>query len=268
MEKLLSIKEKLKSINSSVLRIEEVGINEIEKDILMADLRDVYVLISNLDIDNNQSIKNDAHEEKVAAIPVDKKVEAPKIEDVVVEERPDIIDFVDDPIVEESVVEKNEESIAKTIVEQAVEPKTEIKSEPVVEEAPQVEAPKQQNLFGNGNGYSNGNGNVKTVGESLGQNKTSLNERLAEQSKTNDIASQIRQKPVSDIKAAIGIGDRFLYIRELFNGNNDIFESTITYLNSLNSFDAASSYLADNFNWDSSEETVTNFVNVVRRKYL
>lgn len=247
MEKLLSIKEKLKNINISISKIEEASISMIEKDILLFEIREVYVLINSLDIDVDSKPVIDKEPQ------IEKNVEVLVKNEIVKEEKIDIIDFVEETIVEEKV-----ELVTVT--------KEEIKSEPVVQSKPVVEAPKQQNLFGNN--AINGNGNVKTVGESLGQNKTSLNERLAGHSNPNDISSQIRQKPVSDIKAAIGIGDRFLYIRELFNGNIDVFESTISYLNSLNSFDAANSYLADNFDWDLSQESVVNFVNVVKRKYL
>ena len=247
MEKLLSIKERLKSINSTISNLENASISLIDKDILLTEIREVYVLISSINSNSNVEEKQAAPQKVVEEIVKQEElVEKPEVlEEILAIPEPEIVEFVDEHI---------------------EEPKPEIIPEPVVQESARVEAPKQQNLFANG--QTNGNSNVKTIGEQLGQNKTSLNERLAGQSKPKDVSTQIGQKPVSDIKAAIGIGDRFLYIRELFNGNNDDFEQTITHLNSLNSFDDADSYLKKNFSWDDSKETVLNFVSVVRRKYL
>lgn len=244
MEKLISIKENLKNINSLISKLENGNLSTIEKDIILQNLRDLYLLVNSVESLDHEVIQA---KESIVETKLKEPVQ-PKDEQVVVKEEPkieekevELMDFVDDQveeIKEESVIEKTH-------------------SEPI------NESPKQQNLFAN----SNGGNNVKTVGETLGQNKRSLNERLADNSK-NDVASKISQKPVTDIKAAIGIGDRFLYIRELFNGNNDTFEQTVTHLNSLNSFDDAESYIRSNFDWDDSDETVLNFVSVVKRKYI
>ena len=46
------------------------------------------------------------------------------------------------------------------------------------------------------------------------------------------ITSVMQNKPVSDIGAAIGINDKFYYIRELFSGDSRAYQDTIRRLNS------------------------------------
>jgi hypothetical protein len=135
------------------------------------------------------------------------------------------------------------------------------KPEPIVQEPVKKPVVEQASLFG-----GNTSSGVKTLGEQLGQNKTSLNEALAQKSAPQDITSRL--KPVTDIKAAIGVGDRFLYIRELFAGSTDTFDETINHLNSLHSFSDAQSYLNEKFRWDETSGTVGSFLNVVKRRYV
>ncbi|MDD2199357.1 MAG: hypothetical protein PHE08_06500 [Bacteroidales bacterium] len=104
-----------------------------------------------------------------------------------------------------------------------------------------------------------------TIGEHLGANKKSLNETFAGKP---DIVSKLSQKPITDIKAAIGIGDRFMFIRELFDGDNEKFNQTIEILNGLNNFDKAIEYIQSNFNWNIEDSTTKQFLNIVSRKYI
>lgn len=247
MEKLLIVKEKINKLNSVVNSLDNVNISLIEKDVLLQSVRELYIDLSSL-----------ATSEKSLNTIVEKNIintEKPKIVETVkpVEEPIEFVEeVIETPIPEEKpkVVE-----IPKPVVESKP-------TETAIEYEPQEH--QQTNLFGT----KQKKPVAQTLGEQLGQNKKSLNDQLASQKQTSNVSSRIGLKPVSDIKAAIGIGDRFLYIRELFNGNNDIFEETIIHLNSLTSFDDAKSFIEGNFNWNLSDETPIAFVNVVKRKYL
>lgn len=254
MENLLTVKEKIKILNNIVQKIERDGFSRIEKDIILQELRDIYLLVDNL---QNQPVVAAETVNKMPENPI--LTEKPQVQ-IQIEEKPEtVVEFVDEEPIEEKVQEPV--VVAETVIE-----KPEVRAEKPVEKPQERKpTPQQQNLFATNAG--NGNG-VKTIGEQLGQNKTSLNERLSSTNTPNDVASKISQKPINDIKAAIGIGDRFLYIRELFNGNNDDFEQTIQHLNSFTNFNQAQEYLDKNYSWDNNQETVTNFINVVKRRYL
>lgn len=74
--------------------------------------------------------------------------------------------------------------------------------------------------------------------------------------------------PVNDVTKAIGINDRFLYQRELFNGNKAAFDSAIETINSAANFNQAHVYLQQAFGWDESEPTVEAFLKAVHRRFL
>lgn len=72
--------------------------------------------------------------------------------------------------------------------------------------------------------------------------------------------------PVSDIRQAVSIGDRFLFQRELFAGNAERLQQTLTELNKLHSLDEAVA-LVDKFGWDKQSTTYELFLNVLRRRF-
>lgn len=72
--------------------------------------------------------------------------------------------------------------------------------------------------------------------------------------------------PVTDIRQAVSIGDRFLFQRELFAGNAEKLQQTLTELNGLHSLDEAVAFV-DQFGWDKQSSTYELFLNVLRRRF-
>ena len=72
--------------------------------------------------------------------------------------------------------------------------------------------------------------------------------------------------PVTDIRQAVSIGDRFLFQRELFAGNAEKLQQTLTELDKLNSLDEAVAFV-DKFGWDKQSSTYELFLNVLRRRF-
>lgn len=100
----------------------------------------------------------------------------------------------------------------------------------------------------------------------LGENfikEPSLNERLTGQ---KQIQSKIKGKPVTSIKAAIGLNDRFMYTRELFDNKVSKFESTVEQLDKATGIIEAIEFLEQNFKWPKSE-TSLKFVELVKRRF-
>ena len=71
---------------------------------------------------------------------------------------------------------------------------------------------------------------------------------------------------VTDIRQAVSIGDRFLFQRELFGGNAEKLQQTLTELNALHSFDEAVAFI-ERFGWDKQSPTHELFINVLRRRF-
>ena len=71
---------------------------------------------------------------------------------------------------------------------------------------------------------------------------------------------------ITDIRKAINITDRFLYLKVLFGNNQDTFNDALDAINSAESLDVATEYL-EQFQWEDSE-VLTQFMKLVLRRFL
>lgn len=85
---------------------------------------------------------------------------------------------------------------------------------------------------------------------------------------TSTIADTLNNKKIDDIRHAISIGDRFRFQRELFDGNGELMNKTLSVLNQSKDFDEAEAYLHSKFKWDEEDETVESFYQIVKRLFL
>ncbi|MFW5756688.1 MAG: hypothetical protein ACOCWK_08800, partial [Tangfeifania sp.] len=100
------------------------------------------------------------------------------------------------------------------------------------------------------------------LGDSFLKGK-SVNDLITDQQK---LEYKLSNRPVSSIQAAIGINDRFQYIRELFDGDTKKFLETVKAVDSMNDIKEAVDYLRNNFRWKKNE-TSLKFVNLVKRRF-
>jgi len=84
----------------------------------------------------------------------------------------------------------------------------------------------------------------------------------------NTLSSALSNSKINDIKQAISIGDRFRFQRELFRGNGEDMNKTLTYLNLLATLDEALSFLQSKYGWTSDNDTADDFYQIVRRRFL
>ncbi len=103
---------------------------------------------------------------------------------------------------------------------------------------------------------------VHRLGETFTKGK-SLNELTPEK---NKLEFKLSNLPVSSLQAAIGINDRFQYIRELFDGDNQKYLDAVKNIDSLDNLKDAVDYLRDNFKWKKNE-TSLKFVRLVKRRF-
>lgn len=103
----------------------------------------------------------------------------------------------------------------------------------------------------------------KRLGDSFLKEK-SVNELMS--ADTQKLENKISNMPVSSIQAAVGINDRFQYIRELFDGNADKFAETVTKLDSMTDLKDAVVYLQQNFKWKKTEVSL-KFVTLIKRRF-
>lgn len=103
----------------------------------------------------------------------------------------------------------------------------------------------------------------QTFGEKFTHSR-SVNDLLLEQGKPD---SKFAHMPVTSLQSAIGINDRFLFVRELFNGSNDIYNEAVSKLDAMTGIQDAAAYLRENFKWKKNE-TSLKFIDLVKRRFI
>lgn len=100
-----------------------------------------------------------------------------------------------------------------------------------------------------------------------------INQRISAQINANASrnAEHTSAQPISDLKQAITLNDKLLYIKDLFNGYNLAYSEALDILNRFNSFDEAENFLKTSYaaknNWDAKPTTVEKFYALLRRRY-
>lgn len=79
------------------------------------------------------------------------------------------------------------------------------------------------------------------------------------------------QKQLADIKAGIGINDKFQFVAELFEGSGEKYEESIKYLNSLESLDSSLLYLDEirtNYRWKENSGAAERLMELIKRRFI
>jgi len=103
---------------------------------------------------------------------------------------------------------------------------------------------------------------AKIVGEFFTQGK-SLNELLAG---TGKLDQKLASSPITKLETAIGLNDRFQYIRELFNNDSKLFQHTVTTIDQMSNINEAVSYLDTHFKWQKNDMSI-QFAHLVKRRF-
>lgn len=104
----------------------------------------------------------------------------------------------------------------------------------------------------------------------IGTTSTSINDKLKENGVT-DRGSQLKGSPVKELRKAIGVNDRFVFINELFRGDEPMYERSIKTINNFRILPEAEYWmereLKIKLGWDDSREIVKHFYQLVSRRF-
>ncbi len=236
------IEKKLKRINTVLEAFKEDSkISTIEKDLLLGYMRELYELIRDSEADELDLPK--VHKEF--------SIEPPKakdpIEEIVIEK---IIEVMPDvPKVEVDALQNKAEIVTQ---------KSEV---PIVEEK-RLEEKKPS-----------------TPAEHM-KPKTTINvsisselEAIFVKEEITDLADKLSMMKIQDIAQAIGINSRLVMINELFNGDGNLFNTTIKKLNNCSNFEEAKLVLINEIalpmNWEKEDKLkeAQQLVKLVMRKF-
>lgn len=96
-----------------------------------------------------------------------------------------------------------------------------------------------------------------------------LNEKLKESRK--ELSEALKDTPIKDLKKAIGVNDRFLFINELFQGDEVMYERSIKTINAFSIFPEAEYWirreLKTKLGWNDAHSVVKQFDQLVKRRF-
>jgi hypothetical protein len=94
---------------------------------------------------------------------------------------------------------------------------------------------------------------------------------ISEKNIEESVADVINKTGISDLKAAIGINEKFFFINELFDGNMKDYNDTIDTLNTFADKNEAVDYftgLKSKNQWKDDNEAVVQLMELIGRRYF
>ena len=162
------------------------------------------------------------------------------------------------------VVEQDAEPVAEVVVEQDAEPVAEYVEEPVIESVPAEDANADDDLP------------FFDAPEEIFQPEPAVCpvQKTVEKPAVIDVMTEKQTwrtampgSPVKDVRSAIALMDRVLFINNLFGADAMAFQEALNQINQMQSLDEAVEYLAAiHPEWDFNSQTVYSFMMAVRRK--
>jgi hypothetical protein len=163
------------------------------------------------------------------------------------------------------------------IIHDKIEVKTETKVEPVTESKQQIPSGFLNKWYGDP---------IKDIPTLAHQSKemsaTELNEAIAKSNADGslneklriekiEIQSVLQDSPIKDLKKAIGLNERYLFINELFKGDETTYERSIKTINDFKIFAEAEYWIKRElklkYAWSDGNETVKQFDQLVKRRF-
>lgn len=277
---LSEIKSMMASIRSQLERL-DAKMAELQQVVDPEDL-DASPIDIDIDLDDVQVVEVQEIPMEVEDEPVEAPVEVPVEEEPVVEET---------AVEEEPVVEEETEVEAEAEVEEEPEPEVEpeveevsVEEEPVedeseidddlpfaetpveetpVEEVP-VEAPVEEDDDDLPGVFDIPVAPVTVAAKAADQARPILNEVMAA-----DCAwrKDMPGSTVRDIRSAISLNDRVIFINLLFKEDAQTFVDTLSKINTMETLDQVVEYICAEFpSWDLNSDLVYRFMMAVRRK--
>ncbi len=100
--------------------------------------------------------------------------------------------------------------------------------------------------------------------------KLTLNELLAN-SRNGSTPADLPKSEISDLKLAISLNDKLLFIKDLFHGYSLAYAEVIELLNKMPDFKTADAFLQKNYaqknDWLSKQDTVDRFYDFLHRRF-
>jgi len=174
----------------------------------------------------------------------------------------------------------DEKDIAPEVLHEIIHDKIEVKQETKIESIPETEQQPVPSGFLN-KWYGDPIKDIPTLAhqtkemsstelnEAMANAEASLNEKL--RIEKIEIQSVLQDSPIKDLKKAIGLNERYLFINELFKGDETTYERSIKTINDFKIFAEAEYWIKRElklkYAWNDTNDTVKQFDQLVKRRF-
>lgn len=107
---------------------------------------------------------------------------------------------------------------------------------------------------------------AQIVAETIHKPETVI-DAFEKQQENESLAATIAHRPVTDLKRAISIADRFRFQRELFDNNGEQMATVLDALNQCTSLEQAEAYLEKHCALPPDKPATTDFVDLIKRRF-
>ena len=245
-------------------------IPQIEIDIILNNTRNLYEKYCELDKLNNR-LYSYIDEEPITLL---KPTEKPILIKEEIKTEPKT-EEVPEPIIEEPQIKEPEKI---EVLEEKIESSHEFiedvekEQEQIFEmkEAITIEITKEETIAESVNPSIDLFSSSTTPTDTIKVEKKSFNEKIAGNFEDKSVAHKIQQNKITDLKTAIGMNDRFLFINEIFKGNLQEYTEQLNLLNNQNNLEDAISLLNGlklKYNLTDESKSFNTLKDLVSRRY-
>jgi len=109
-----------------------------------------------------------------------------------------------------------------------------------------------------------------TLADRFQTEKKSVNDQLTTEADDNSLGNRMQKSQITDLKSAIGINDKFLFINELFKGDLACYNRAVEELNSCQTKQEAVekiNQMRNQFNWPEQSSSFLRLNDFIKRRY-
>jgi hypothetical protein len=256
MEKFKSIPELIQSLNQLAMRINKGSVGLEEFEVTLRDARELYerLVILRYKAIEDRNLMGMSQQQPMSAAEPPVQTKTPPAEPNLAPKQISLIDSIEE-IAREDVPEEAPRETPKQ-----PEPEVEVKK-PAPEPPVKKEEPKPEPA------------EAEKAAQKPAPEKTmsTLNEAISNASAGNTLADQLSHSKIDDLNVAIGLNQKFRFIKELFDGDSDAYKKAVKNLNQCADYSEAQQIIENElmkpYGWDEENQTTMVFLGLVERRY-
>ena len=105
---------------------------------------------------------------------------------------------------------------------------------------------------------------VTTLADAIATQQTTLADTIVA---PTALAEEITNSKITSLRQAIGINDKFLMIRDLFDGDDEAYDEAIAALDELSSLEDCMIHIIENYEWNPDVEGSKFIMQLLERKF-